>query len=114
MYFFYSLFFAFKELLTVYVYLQAEERILDGDDRLAPVFVATLAAATLSQLLFGGLIATDTTTATTTTTSTTTTGTATTTTVATTTAATEAGCRCGVEGTGRRIVGGTEISPVSS
>ena len=70
MYFFYSLFFAFKGLLTVYVYLQAEERIFDGDDRLAPVFVATLAAATLSQILFGvgGLIANDTTTATTTTT----------------------------------------------
>ena len=100
------------------LYLQAEERIFDGDDRLAPVFVATLAAATLSQLLFGGLIATDTTTATTTTTSTTTTGTATTTaatpaTTVGTTAAPQAGCRCGVEGTGRRIVGGTEISPVS-
>ena len=100
------------------LYLQAEERIFDGgDDRLAPVFVATLAAATLSQLLFGGLIATDTTTATTTTTSTTTTTTATTTTTvgtSTTSAAAQAGCRCGVEGTGRRIVGGTEISPVSS
>ena len=112
--------------MTVYVsmclYLQAEERIFDGDDRLAPVFVATLAAATLSQLLFGGLIATDTTTATTTTTSTTTAGPATTTTAtatttvgtSATTAAAQAGCRCGVEGTGRRIVGGTEISPVSS
>ena len=74
------------------LYLQAEERIFDGDDRLAPVFVATLAAATLGNLLLPA---------------------------DPDPAATEAptftltSCRCGVERVGFRIVGGTAVNPVS-
>merc|ERR1711923_466133 len=94
----------------------------DASDQLLPAFIATFIVSSLvnslSYISLPTAAVTTTTTTTTvapgmTTTTTTTTPAEGMTTTTTTTTAPASGCKCGIEGSGNRIVGGSEVSPIN-